>query len=43
MYIEVPTDHIDVIKDSNTCNGTDKSEGTIDRIENQLSGSVLII
>ena len=40
MYVEIPTDHLNVIKDTKACDNTHKSEGTIDSLENKLRCSV---
>ena len=40
VHVEIPTDRADVIKDSKTCDTTDKSEGAINCVINQLRCSV---
>jgi hypothetical protein len=38
--IEIPTDHIDVVKDSQRGDDADKSKGAVNCLKNQLCGSV---
>ena len=40
MHVEIPTDHIDVIKNSETRNASDKAERAIKGLENKLCCSV---
>jgi hypothetical protein len=40
MHVEIPTDHTEVIKDSKTCDSSDKSEGAVNCVINKLCGSV---
>ena len=40
VYVEIPTDHMDVIKDTKACDTAHKAERAINGLENELRGSV---
>jgi hypothetical protein len=39
VYVEIPTDRMDIVKDTRRCNAAYESKRTIDRVKNELCGS----
>jgi hypothetical protein len=40
MNIEIPTDHVDIIKDTERGHDSDEAKGAVNCLKNQLRGSV---